>query len=308
MKICTNLNIRKIIKTPLVRAPPSKSQPHHWHRPIQSRLETPKEDDLKRGGTTGALHGLMRNKFRCVKVGEQNKGTRSSDVRYDEREMKDGAPERSSLCGVHANVMRRAQISGAEDEYYFEKALLDYEAKYRVPFGWILKFQSLTEKKMPRDTRHLDLAVERPMGMDKAKGLKKKGARVSGSSSSMNEEALTRLMVSELEMYNERSMAMKKEEHLTFLEIGSHKELKEVVDKGIEESDDDDIKEHLSIEDFSGENLYSARATSSSNTEMLQSDDPSGSNNELLQSDDPIFELFEAGWHMSPRALSTTSP
>ncbi|GJR46876.1 hypothetical protein Tco_1314979 [Tanacetum coccineum] len=88
----------------------------------------------------------------------------------------------------------------------------------------------------------------------------------------------------------------------------SHKELKEVVEKGIEESDDDDIKEHLSIEDFSGENLFSARATSSSNTEMLQSDYPSGSNNELLQSDDPIFELFEAGWHMSPRALSTTSP
>ncbi|GKG34516.1 hypothetical protein Tco_0437212, partial [Tanacetum coccineum] len=62
-------------------------------------------------------------------------------------------------------------------------------------------------------------AVERPMGMDKAKGLKKKGARVSGSSSSTNEEALARLMVSELAMHNERSMAMKKEELLAFLEI-----------------------------------------------------------------------------------------
>ncbi|GJX33431.1 hypothetical protein Tco_0243286 [Tanacetum coccineum] len=35
----------------------------------------------------------------------------------------------------------------------------------------------------------------------------------------MNDEALARLMVSEMAMHNERVIEMKKEEHLTFLEI-----------------------------------------------------------------------------------------
>ncbi|GJU98878.1 hypothetical protein Tco_1328149 [Tanacetum coccineum] len=57
------------------------------------------------------------------------------------------------------------------------------------------------------------------MGRDKAKGLKKKRSRSSGSSSSMNEEALAKLMVSELAMHNERASRMKKEERLAFMEI-----------------------------------------------------------------------------------------
>ncbi|GJZ52083.1 zinc finger BED domain-containing protein RICESLEEPER 2-like protein [Tanacetum coccineum] len=61
--------------------------------------------------------------------------------------------------------------------------------------------------------------LARPLGRDKAKGLKKKGAGSSGSSSSMNCETLARLMVSELALHNECSMAMKKKECLAFLEI-----------------------------------------------------------------------------------------
>ncbi|GJZ29012.1 zinc finger BED domain-containing protein RICESLEEPER 2-like protein [Tanacetum coccineum] len=61
--------------------------------------------------------------------------------------------------------------------------------------------------------------LSRPMGRDKAKGLKKKGSRSSGSSSSMNDEALDRLMVFQMAMHNERAMEMKKEERLAFLEI-----------------------------------------------------------------------------------------
>ncbi|GKC50027.1 hypothetical protein Tco_1072772 [Tanacetum coccineum] len=129
--------------------------------------------------------------------------------------------------GGRVDFGMRAQMSGAGDQDYFEKALLDYEAEYGVPFGWILNSFN-TESGDARINLNVDVgddnedevqAVERPMGMDKAKGLKKKGARVSGSSSSTNEEALARLMVSELAMHNERSMAMKKEELLAFLEI-----------------------------------------------------------------------------------------
>nr|GEW33071.1 hypothetical protein [Tanacetum cinerariifolium] len=57
------------------------------------------------------------------------------------------------------------------------------------------------------------------MGKDKAKGLKKKGSRSLGSSSSMNDKTLATLMVSSLAMHNERVMEMKKEECLAFLEI-----------------------------------------------------------------------------------------
>ncbi|GKD12192.1 hypothetical protein Tco_1196599 [Tanacetum coccineum] len=38
------------------------------------------------------------------------------------------------FCGVHDNVARMAQESGAGDEDYFNKALLDYEAKFGLPF------------------------------------------------------------------------------------------------------------------------------------------------------------------------------
>ncbi|GJS71975.1 hypothetical protein Tco_0704816 [Tanacetum coccineum] len=58
-----------------------------------------------------------------------------------------------------------------------------------------------------------------PIDRDKAKGLKKKVAGSSGSSSSMNDEALARLMLSELPTQNKTVMAMKKEECAAFLEI-----------------------------------------------------------------------------------------
>ncbi|GJR55367.1 hypothetical protein Tco_1405888 [Tanacetum coccineum] len=58
--------------------------------------------------------------------------------------------------------------------------------------------------------------IRRPSGKDKAKGyMKKKGSRSSGSSST-NEEALARLMVSELAMHNERAIVMQKEERKAF--------------------------------------------------------------------------------------------
>ncbi|GKB40416.1 hypothetical protein Tco_0885358 [Tanacetum coccineum] len=43
-------------------------------------------------------------------------------------------PSVARFCGVHANVLRRAHDSGAGDEDYFNKALLDYEAEFGVQF------------------------------------------------------------------------------------------------------------------------------------------------------------------------------
>nr|GEV86298.1 hypothetical protein [Tanacetum cinerariifolium] len=56
-------------------------------------------------------------------------------------------------------------------------------------------------------------------GRDKAKGLKKKGSRSWGSPSSMNDEALSWLMVFEMAMHNECVIEMKKKERLASLEI-----------------------------------------------------------------------------------------
>ena len=55
------------------------------------------------------------------------------------------------------------------------------------------------------------------MGRDKAKALKKKGARSLGST--LNERALAKLMVFEYVSQNERAIAMKKEERAEFLAI-----------------------------------------------------------------------------------------
>ncbi|GKD84790.1 hypothetical protein Tco_1355944, partial [Tanacetum coccineum] len=43
-------------------------------------------------------------------------------------------PNMARFCGVQVNMMHRVSLSGAEDEDYFTKALLDYEAEYGVLF------------------------------------------------------------------------------------------------------------------------------------------------------------------------------
>ncbi|GJY29316.1 hypothetical protein Tco_0405083 [Tanacetum coccineum] len=107
----------------------------------------------------------------CKVHGEQNKIVRSSNVRYGEREMEDGAPGRES---GEASINLNANVGDDEEDEVQE--------------------------------------IRRPMGRDKAKdATKKKGSRASGSSS-MNDEALARLMVTKI-------ASQTKEERLAFLEI-----------------------------------------------------------------------------------------
>ncbi|GJV28486.1 uncharacterized mitochondrial protein-like protein [Tanacetum coccineum] len=116
------------------------------------------------------------------------------------------------FCEVHGNVMRRLQESGAGDKDYYNRALLDYKAKTRVSEGSGKRYKKSgsssfnTEFGKTSINLNVDVGddeedevhkIQRPIGRDKAKGsMKKKGQRVSGSSST-NDEALTRLMVSE---------------------------------------------------------------------------------------------------------------
>ncbi|GJW57422.1 hypothetical protein Tco_0104153 [Tanacetum coccineum] len=138
----------------------------------------------------GALHGPMRKKLRCVEAGF-----------------------------TYLKIVSKS--SGARDEDYFNKALLDYEAEFGVPFTlchcckvlrhspkWWDQEVPKFKKKLPREARRLGLVR-----------IKKKVAGSSGLSGSMNDEALARLMISELTTKNKTAMAIKKEECATFLEI-----------------------------------------------------------------------------------------
>ncbi|GJZ28354.1 hypothetical protein Tco_0573001, partial [Tanacetum coccineum] len=138
------------------------------------------------------------------------------------------------FCGVHANVLRRAQVSRAGDEYYYNKALLEYEAEFGVPFTlrhyWevLKKSPKWWETKVPSFNLNVDAEdedenevqeVPRAMGRDIAKGSKKKGTISSGSSVNMNDVTLARLMVSGLATQTASVIAMKKEERAAYMEI-----------------------------------------------------------------------------------------
>ncbi|GJV26523.1 hypothetical protein Tco_1379218 [Tanacetum coccineum] len=126
------------------------------------------------------------------------------------------------FCGVYGNVMRRLQESGASDQDYYARALVDYEVETGTTFKLYHCWEILKESveasinlnaKIGNDEEDEVQEIQRPIGRDKAKDAakKKKGSRASRSSS-INDEALARLMVFEM-AYQE------KEEHLGFLEI-----------------------------------------------------------------------------------------
>nr|GEY95057.1 hypothetical protein [Tanacetum cinerariifolium] len=165
MNICANLNMRTLIKTPVVRTLPSKSRPHHQHRPNRSHLKDAKIGWLKTRTHPSALHGPLRKKLRCVKFGF----TYSKIVPLVTR-------------GGKVDFGMRAPMSGAGDEDYFAKALLDYEAEYRVPFTLCHCWDA-----------SINLNVDG-------------GDNEEYESATTNDEALVKLMVFELAMHHERSM------------------------------------------------------------------------------------------------------
>ncbi|GJU49655.1 glutathione S-transferase T3-like protein [Tanacetum coccineum] len=172
----------------------------------------------------GRLRGHIRKKLRCVKVGltfpknsmignsgkeagfwctvlayMESKTKQYGRRTYDmvNKKWKTVRPAVVRLCGVYGNVMRRAQESGATDEDYFEMALMDYQAEAGTTFKYHHCWEILKNSLK---------------WMDKARDVaKKKGSRASGSSSA-NDEALARLMVTEM-------ASQEKEERLVVLEI-----------------------------------------------------------------------------------------
>ncbi|GKB38106.1 hypothetical protein Tco_0883048 [Tanacetum coccineum] len=204
----------------------------------QKRAATVRNEDVPRctPWTTEEEIALCKG---WVHVSENSaKGHRTYDMVNGEWKMV--RPNVARFCGVHANVLRRAHDSGAGDEDYFNKALLDYEAE----FGQVVpKYSNPNAAKKSKtsgsssfntesDDASFNLNVDvgdedenevqgipRTMGRDKARGSKKKGVRASGSSVNINDEAFARLMVSELATQTASIVVMKKEERDVYIEI-----------------------------------------------------------------------------------------
>ncbi|GJS84695.1 hypothetical protein Tco_0751236 [Tanacetum coccineum] len=184
-----------------MRTFPSKLRPYHRHWPNQSRLEDAKIGRLLKMRThSDALHGHMRKKLCCVKVGFMYpkimplimRGI-SLDIRLRFYAPKFGAKKKDA---------KRSKTSRSSS---FNTESEDASINLNVDAG--------------DDDGDEVQELQRQIGRDKAKGSKKKGAGSSRSSSSMNDEALARLMVSELATHNKRAIEIKKEERLAFLEI-----------------------------------------------------------------------------------------
>nr|GEW16813.1 hypothetical protein [Tanacetum cinerariifolium] len=151
------------------------------------------------------LHGQMRKKHRCVKV----EFTYPKIVEFVTR-------------GRVLDFGARLQESGASEEDYYARALLNYEAetgRQEIQDIWVWFVQHKSREAsinmnvdVGDDGKDEVREIRRPIGRDKAKdAMKKKGPRASGLSS-MNDEALTRLMVSEMTTQNERAIEMQQEE------------------------------------------------------------------------------------------------
>ncbi|GJS00514.1 glutathione S-transferase T3-like protein [Tanacetum coccineum] len=118
------------------------------------------------------------------------------------------------FCRVYGNVMRKLQESGASDADYYTRALMNYEAKTETTFKlrhclkilkdspkWMKKSgeASINQNANVGDDDEDEVQeIRRPMGRDKAKdAVKNKGSRALGSSST-NDEAFARLMVTKM--------------------------------------------------------------------------------------------------------------
>ncbi|GJY13397.1 pantothenate kinase 2 isoform X1 [Tanacetum coccineum] len=155
------------VATPTTNSPKPKPTRGRQKRMVQNE-EAPRQIAWTTEEEIALLHG--KPKKSCTLV----------NVKWNTR------TQMWSVCEVNGHFMR-GERRGAGDEDYFNMTLLGYEADTRVYLG----------KVAARDTRHLGLVCSTTnfwKARDKAKGyMKKKWPRSSGSSS-MNDDALARLM------------------------------------------------------------------------------------------------------------------
>nr|GEY23251.1 hypothetical protein [Tanacetum cinerariifolium] len=123
------------------------------------------------------------------------------------------------FCEVYGNIMRRLQESELETKITIIGHFLTMKLKPECRLNFVIIGSINLNVDVGDDEEDEVQEIRRPIGKDKAKGsMKKKGQRASGSSST-NDDALARLMVSEMAMHNEHAIEMQREERKAFLEI-----------------------------------------------------------------------------------------
>nr|GEW78587.1 hypothetical protein [Tanacetum cinerariifolium] len=205
-------------------------QTNDAHR--QTMWTTEEEVVLAKGWqaiSENSQHGIARKKdgFWCevlahIESKTKQEGRRTYDMVVGKRKSLRLTVVR--FCGVYDNVMRMAQESGAGDEDYVQKAMIHYEHETGVPFRYrhcwdVLKdspkfqeiaFSNFNQGSEGSSKRHKSFGST--SWRDKARAAaKNKGSKASGSST-MNDDALARLMVNEM-------TAAEVEQHGAFMEL-----------------------------------------------------------------------------------------
>nr|GEX61573.1 hypothetical protein [Tanacetum cinerariifolium] len=183
----------------------NESRPHQRRRRRQPAT-------IKRGRFKPMIqHGNARKKdaFWCevlayIESKTKQEGRRTYDMVVGK--CKTVRPAMVRFCEVYGNVMRMAQQSGTGDENYVKRAMIHYQDETGVPFKFRHCWDVLKDKSEDASI-NLNTTVanedevqkiRRPGGRDKARATaKNKGSKASGSST-MNDDALARLMVNEM--------------------------------------------------------------------------------------------------------------
>nr|GEX25731.1 hypothetical protein [Tanacetum cinerariifolium] len=116
------------------------------------------------------------------------------------------------FCGIYNNVIRIGPVSGAGDADYIERAMNHYEIETGLPFKVAIVGSINLNTNVGDNNKNEVQKTQRPQDRDKAKAAgKKKGSKLSASTN-VNEDALARLMVTEM-------TAQGKQERLAILDI-----------------------------------------------------------------------------------------
>nr|GEU30588.1 hypothetical protein [Tanacetum cinerariifolium] len=118
------------------------------------------------------------------------------------------------FCGVYSNVMRMAQESGTRDEDYVQKAMVDYQAETGLPFKFRHCWDVLKDSPKFQDMAFPNLNQGKfdDQMRDKAKAAAKNKWSKASASSTMDDDAVAKLVVNEM-------IAAKVEQREAFIEL-----------------------------------------------------------------------------------------
>nr|GEW78105.1 hypothetical protein [Tanacetum cinerariifolium] len=212
------MNIQSLYKkTPLIgknliltRQRVNESRPHQ--RRIRRQPAIPKRWRFKPMTHLDRLRGQLGKKlcWRAISENSQHGNARKKDGFWCE--VLAYIESKTKQEGHQTNVMRMAHGSGAEDKNYVQRATIHYQDETGVPCKFrhcwdVLKdspkfqeiaFSNFNKGSAGSSKRHKSSGNSTIRGRDKARvAAKNKGSKASGSST-MNDNALARLMVNEM--------------------------------------------------------------------------------------------------------------